>query len=77
MNPHVPTPSSNQYQLVASLTASPPLPSASPTPLHYYSGADPRPQISPSVKNFICFCLKHRKAFGKKITNTISPEKLP
>ena len=51
MIPYVPTPSSNQDQLVASLAASPPLPSASPTPTPGYSGADPRPQISSSVKH--------------------------
>ena len=36
---------------MASLAASPPLPSASPTPTPGYSGADPRPQISSSVKH--------------------------
>ena len=46
-----PLPSFKQEQLVASLAASPPLPSASPTPTPGYSGADPRPQISSSVKH--------------------------
>ena len=49
MNPHVPIPSSNQDQLLASLVASPPLPSASPTPTPDYSGVGQRPQISSSV----------------------------
>lgn len=47
MNPHVPTPKFSQYQQVTSLAASLPLPVSPPTP--YYSEADPRPQMSPSV----------------------------
>lgn len=74
MIPHVPTPSSNQGQLVASLAASLP----APPPPHYYSGADPRSQVSLSVNISSAFVKKIGKALEKKkITNIISPEKLP
>lgn len=49
MNPRVPTPKFIPDQMVASLAASPLLPSACPTPTPDYSGADSRPQINLSV----------------------------
>ena len=55
MNPHVPTPSFTQNQLVASLAASLLLPLASPTPTPEYSEADSRPQISSSVNISLVF----------------------
>ena len=61
MNPHVPTPRFTPVQMVASLAASPLLPSACPTPTPDYSGADSRPQISLSVKISLAFLSETEK----------------
>ena len=64
-------PGFTQDQMVASLAASPLLPSACPTPTPDYSGADSRPQISSSVNISLVFLSETEKRphyFTWKIT---------
>lgn len=61
MNARVHTPKFAPDQMVASLAASPLLPSACPTPTPDYSGADSRPQISSSVNISLVFLSETEK----------------